>query len=216
MGSRFQIPAGAFLRISSVSGHVSVIAEDRADLEVDPPDRRIELEDGGRTVHVHARSTNLTIRCPRASNVAVGSVSGHIKLEGSFGAVKATTISGHIEIGSAGGDVDVRSVSGHLTVEACGGRCQLNTKSGRISVGRVEKSVRASTLSGRIEVGTAGHDDVDLKTISGAVSVHVEGGRKPRARLRSLSGHVKCECPQGSDFDIKASTISGSIEVAGQ
>lgn len=215
MGTRFQIPPGAFLRIASISGHVSVIAEERADLEIDPPERRIELEDGGRTVHIQARSTSLIIRCPQGSDVAVGSVSGHIELEGRFGSVKATTVSGHIQIDSASGDVDVRSVSGHLSVDACGGRCQLNTKSGKITVGRVEKAVRASTLSGRVELGTAGREDVEIRTISGGITVRIAGAKHPHPRLRSLSGHIRCDCLQGSDFEIKATTISGSIDIAG-
>jgi DUF4097 and DUF4098 domain-containing protein YvlB len=216
MGSRYDFPAGATLRITNVSGHVTVLAEDRPDLEVEPPKHRPETEEGGRTVYLRAVSSHLQVRCPAGADVVVGSVSGHIKLEGHFGSVRASTMSGHIEVGRASGDVDARSVSGHLTVEACGGRCQLNTKSGRISVGRVEKAVRASTLSGHVDVGTAGQDDVEIKTVSGGVRVEVEGGRKPRARLRSLSGRVRCECPEGADFDIKASTLSGSIEVTGQ
>ncbi len=213
MSIRFPLPAGAALRVLTASGRVTVTAEDRDDLEIDPPDRRVELKDGGRTAEVRSRSGSLDIRCPRLTDISVGAISGHIQLIGEFGSVKVSAVSGHIEVDSAAGDLDVRSVSGHLTVNACRGRCQLNTKSGHITVGNVGGAARATTISGHVELGTSGQGEVELRTISGKVLVRVPPGRHPRAHLRSLSGRIRCDCPQGSDFDLKASTISGAIEV---
>jgi DUF4097 and DUF4098 domain-containing protein YvlB len=68
-------------------------------------------------------------------------------------------------------------------------------------------------MSGNIGLGTAGTDDVDVKTISGKVEVLVDDGRSPRINFRSISGRTHCECPQGTDFEINASTISGSVEI---
>ena len=215
MGARFEIPPGARLRVATASGHISLIAEDRQDLEVEPPDRRVELEHGGRVVDVRSRSSNLEIRCPRGIDVSIGAISGHVRLAGEFGSVKVSAVSGHIEVDSTQGDVDVRAVSGHLSVKACGGRCKLNTKSGRITVGRVEKEAHASTISGNVELGTAGGGDVEVKTISGRVTVRVVGERHPRVRMRSFSGKTVCDCPQGSDFEVRASSLSGTVEIVG-
>lgn len=214
MNVSFPWPAGATLRVTSVSGHVTIIAEERPDLLVETPKRRVELSDDGRTVTVRTITQRLTMRCPTGADVVVGAVSGHIRLEGVFGSVRAATVSGHIELDRSAGDADLRSVSGHLTVGECAGRCQLNTKSGHISAARAESALRACTLSGRIEVGTTGGDGVEVRTVSGGVRIEVEGQRLPRAHLRSLSGAVRCDCPQGGDFDLKASTVSGSIEVS--
>ncbi len=214
MAARFQIAPDAHLRVVSVSGTISIIAEERSDLEIDPPARHVHLHDGGRTVEIKSGSGALRIRCPRGTSVSVGAVSGSVHLDGVFGDVKVSAISGHIEVDSAAGDVDVRSVSGHLSVNTCGGRCQLNTKSGSIRVGHVEGAIRASTLSGRVELGTAGRDEVEIRTISGGISIHVPPGRAPSVRMRSISGRLRCDCPQGSDFEIKAATVSGSVEIA--
>ncbi len=216
MGSRFQIPGGAALRVASLSGSVSVVAEDRADLEIDPPDRRVELLDGGRIVEIKSRSSSLQIRCPSGTDVSVGAVSGHVRLTGQFGSVKVSGVSGHIEVDSASGDVDVRSVSGSLSVNSCGGRCQLNTKSGSVRIGKVEKAARISTISGSVDLGTAGQEDIEIRSVSGRITVRVPEGRHPRARLRTLSGRLRCDCPQGSDFEIKARTISASVEVTSE
>jgi len=214
MGARFQIPPDASLRVVSISGTISIIAEERSDLEIDPPARHVKLHDGGRAVEIKSGSGALRVRCPRGIDVCVGAVSGSVHLEGAFGNVKVSAISGHVEVDSAAGDVDVRSVSGHLSVNTCGGRCQLNTKSGSIRVGHAEGAIRASTLSGRVELGTAGRDEVEIRTISGGISIHVPPGRAPRVRLRSISGRLRCDCQQGADFEIKAATVSGSVEIA--
>ncbi len=212
MSVRYDLPAGVSLRVLSGSGEVTVSAEERSDLEVDPS-RHVEFKNG--TVEIRSRSGSLSVRCPKLTNISVGVISGHVRLEGEFGSVKVSAVSGSIEIDSAAGDLDVRSVSGHLTVKTCRGRCQLNTKSGHIRVDDVGGATQASTVSGRVEVGIRGGGDVELKTISGSVSVRMLEAKRPRVRFRSLSGRLRCECPQGTDFDLKASTISGSLEVTG-
>jgi len=213
MSARHALPTGASLRVLSGSGEVVISAEERNDLEVDPP-RHVEFKNGG-TVEIRSRSGSLNIRCPRMINISVGVISGHVRLEGEFGSVKVSAVSGSIEVDSAEGDLDVRSVSGHLTVKRCRGRCQLNTKSGHIRVEDVGGATQAATMSGRVEVGTRGQGDMELKTISGSVSVRVLESKYPRVKFRSLSGRLRCDCPQGTDFDLKASTISGSLEVTG-
>src|SRR3990170_2462328 len=197
MGIQHPLQPGASLRILTSSGQIVVTAEERDDLDVEPPDRRVEMKDGGRTAEVKSRSGSLRVRCPKGTDVSVGAISGHIRLAGQFGSVKVSAVSGHIEIDSASGDVDVRSVSGHLSVNTCGGRCQLNTN------------------SGSVEVGTAGEEEVVVKSISGGVTVRVAEGKRPHIKVRTLSGKLRCDCPQGTDFDIKASTFSGSVEVTG-
>jgi DUF4097 and DUF4098 domain-containing protein YvlB len=212
MSARYEIPPAARLRISSMSGSIKVIAEDRSDVETDPG-RRMELVDGERIAQIKSTSSSLHVRCPLGTDVSAGTVSGGVKLAGRFGSVKVATISGSIEIDVASGDVDLRSVSGSLSVEACGGRCQLNTKSGSIAVGHVEKGIRASSLSGSVELGTAGLEDVEIRNVSGRLRVRVSNERAPHIRLRSVSGRLRCDCPEGTDFEIRATTISGSLEV---
>lgn len=211
MGSRHAYPPGHRLDLASASGAITVIAEDRDDLEVDPPDRHVKLKE--HKVQIHAMSSSLVVRCPRGIPVTAGTISGNIRLQGEFGSVKLGTVSGHIEVDSVS-DLDVRSVTGNLEAETCSGRCQMNTKSGKIIIGHVEKAIHASTISGTVEVGTSGQEEVEVKSVSGRVVIRVPEGRQPRLKTRTLSGRVNCECVQGSDFEVKASTVSGSIEVS--
>ncbi|HVP05870.1 MAG TPA: DUF4097 family beta strand repeat-containing protein [Dehalococcoidia bacterium] len=214
MGTRYSIPPGARLKVLGVSGKVRVISEGRTDIEIDPPERRIEIHDDGRVMETRSRSTNLEIRVPHGLNVSIGTVSGDVELDGRFGTVKVSSVSGSIKIGDTAGDADIRSIAGQIVVGDCGGCCRANTKSGRIAIEHVGGEVLAHTMSGSIQVGTAGRDEVSLKTISGRLEVHVDRGRAPRAKLRTLSGKISNALPPGDDFELRASTISGSIEVS--
>ena len=80
----------------------------------------------------------------------------------------------------------------------------------------VEGPTHASTISGGVEIGTAGSDEVELKMVSGGAKVTVFGAKLPRVRFNSLSGKMHCECKQGSDFDLKVRSISGSLEIKGR
>jgi DUF4097 and DUF4098 domain-containing protein YvlB len=213
MGSRYNAAPGASLKIASASGQIRVTAEERDDFEIDPPDRRVEVREDGKAIEVHSKSSSLHVRCPIGTSVKVGAMSGSVKLEGTFGSVKVNAVSGSIGVGTAQGDVDIRSVSGSVSIESCGGECSINSKSGRISIGRVSKGARVATISGSLELGTAGENDVEVKTISGRVKVEVAGSKHPRVRFRTLAGKLHCDCPQGNDFEIRAASVSGSVDI---
>lgn len=214
MGATYPFPTEGKLRILGGSGGVRVVAEERDDVEVEPPGITVETKDA--VLEVRSRSGGISVRCPTGIRVAVGVISGGVRLEGAFASVKVSAVSGNVYVGSVRGDVDVRSVSGSLTVESCGGNCVLNTKSGRISVGHVEKDLHAATISGTIEAGASGQGYVEVKSISGSIRLSVPRERRPNLKFRTLSGRVRCDCPQGDDFDVKAWTLSGSIEITGE
>jgi DUF4097 and DUF4098 domain-containing protein YvlB len=135
------------------------------------------------------------------------------ELEGEFGSVKVSAVSGSVEVGHALGDVDIRSVSGNLSVERADGECSLNSKSGRITVGRVGRLAKAATISGKVDLTTDGAADVEVKTISGHVSLKVPPGKAPRIKFRSLAGKLRCDCEQGDDFEVRAASVSGSVDI---
>ena len=107
-------------------------------------------------------------------------------------------------------------MSGSVHVKNCGGTCDVSSKSGNVRIDHVEGSAHASTISGGVEIGTAGRQEVELKMVSGGAKVTVLGEKQPRVRFNSLSGKMHCECKQGSDFDLKVRSISGSLEIKGR
>ena len=67
--------------------------------------------------------------------------------------------------------------------------------------------------SGNVDVGLVGPGHVDIKALSGSVTVSVPRGARPATRLKALSGDVHCESPAGDDGEIKVKTLSGNIQV---
>jgi DUF4097 and DUF4098 domain-containing protein YvlB len=243
MGSQYELPPNGRIRVLSASGGVTVIAEERDDVDVEPGQRGVELREGGHGRHRHHRgllghlrshehgegerqhrpvlevkskSGSIEVRCPLGTDVSVGAISANVKLKGSFGSVKVSAVSGGVEIDTVTGDLDARAVSGNIAVKRCAGRCDVSSKSGRVRVERVEGPTHASTISGAVEIGTAGSDEVELKMVSGGAKVTVLGEKQPRVHFNSLSGKMHCECKQGSDFDLKVRSISGSLEIKGR
>ena len=240
MGSQYELPPDARIRVLSASGGVTVIAEEREDVDVEPGQRAVELKDRrGRHRHrqrhwlghlrshehdegerqhrpvleVKTKSGSVEVRCPLGTDVSVGAISGNVKFVGTFGSVKVSAVSGGIEIDTATGNVDARAVSGSVRVKNCGGSCDVSSKSGNVRIDHVEGSAHASTISGGVEIGTAGRQEVELKMVSGGAKITVLGDKQPRVRFNSLSGKMHCECKQGSDFDLKVRSISGSLEI---
>jgi len=213
MSTRHRLPPGARIKAVTASGSIVVIAEEREDVQIEPETRHVGLSEDGHRLEIKSKSSSLEIRCPAGTNVSAGTISGSIELRGLLGTVKASAVSGGIKIDRANGDVDIRSVSGSLRVESCGGECNANTKSGNIGVTHVGKAARAATISGSVQLGTDGQAEVLVKTISGSITVRVPEGRYPHVRFRTLSGRLHCDCPQGTDFEISAHSLSGSMEV---
>jgi DUF4097 and DUF4098 domain-containing protein YvlB len=216
MPANYTVQPGGKVRIGAASGSVKVIAEDRQDVQVDRTDLHVEHEEEGRILNIKSKSRSFEVRVPTGTNVSVGAMSGSVTLEGEFGNVKVSAMSGSVSVDRARGNVDIRSVSGSLQVKRCEGDCHLTTKSGGVYAGMVGGGVRAATMSGRVDVGTQGRDDVEVKAISGSLSVRIAGGKTPRVRMRSLSGRIVSDVPQGNDFEIKGSTLSGNMEITAE
>jgi DUF4097 and DUF4098 domain-containing protein YvlB len=222
------------LRISTRSGRIDVIAEDRADVLVEKGGRQVEPEDGdGGRLTVTARSSRVLARVPLGTDVVVGSVSGRVTLTGRLGACGVTTVSGRVTVESVE-SFEGRTASGRLKVGACAGRMRIDAGTGRVSIGscgdlaasavsaRIEVdaasgSLQVRTVSGRIAVtATAEVPQVRAESVSGRITVSLPTGVAPVQRYASRAGSIRSEVPDGGDTRggaIEARTISGSIRV---
>lgn len=228
---RIELALGATLRLQSRSGRIHVIAEQRDDVEAETDSLEWFTDDKDGTLNLRSSrggSKTLTVRCPKDTDIGIGTQSGSVRLEGKFGNVFVTTMSGDIEI-EAAEEADARSMSGRLTIGTCLGRCRLNavsgtisghdldsvhagTVSGSIKFDRVMGDVRAKSVSGSIEIASLGDGNVTVKTVSGKVHIALPPGTEPQTVFKTR-GHVTCEFASGRDCRIEAASLSGSIEV---
>lgn len=210
------------VRISNGNGRVRVIAEDRDDVAVDGG--TTDEADGLTTVTSH--SDRVVVRVPIGTDVVVGTSSGRITVDGSVGALAATTESGRIEIESAR-TVDARAETGAITVEHAVEMCRARANTGRIEVGRsgaadvstttgrielkqVDGPVHAHCVSGRIRIEMLAPHDVDADTVSGSVRVSMPSG----TRVHLLDGKDDdTPAPPDCHCSVRASSVTGRVSV---
>jgi DUF4097 and DUF4098 domain-containing protein YvlB len=214
----------ARLRIVSKSGNVDVVAN-ADDLSVKGGSFVAE-SDG--SFLVTAGSKNLEVRCAPGTDLIVGTMSGSVRVEGRVGAARVASKSGSIEIDDAR-EVDARTASGRVVVRECEASCRVVVTSGSIRVGksghasvagvsgsiRVEETDAADVknVSGSISVGCTGIGRISIRSVSGTVEVSVPSDIAPATHLKSISGRIKSECPNGTDGEIDVKTVSGTVRV---
>jgi len=228
---RFDLPFGVRLRVQSRSGRVHVIAEEREDVQAETDALEWRGEDDGAALLVRSArggSKPITVRCPVDTDVIVGTQSGSVRLEGKLGDVSVTTMSGSIEVDDAG-DADLRTMSGKVALGTCRGRCRISAVSGTVTGGdadsvyvqtisgniafkRVFGDVRVRSVSGSVDVMALGDGAIAVKTVSGKVRIAVPEGTAPKMAIKTR-GKVFCECEEGSDCRLDATSMSGTIEV---
>jgi DUF4097 and DUF4098 domain-containing protein YvlB len=214
------------LAIATRSGHVRVVAEDRADVAV-RGGALVEEPGGGLRVNA-APSGDVEVRCPIGTSVVVGTASGRVELDGALADVSVTTRSGRITLEHAA-NADLRTMSGRVDVGTCDGSCRVvaasgsvrveraheidvTTKSGRVDADRVTRATVVSA-SGSVELATGEQPVVQVRSHSGSVEIALPRGTHPAAQLASRSGRVENECPSGDDGHIDVSTTSGRVSV---
>ena len=213
----------------------------RAGLSREERVRRIEanppIEQTGNVVRIgriddpdlqNGVSISYTLTVPADSSLRSKTGSGSHRIEGVRGNVHAATGSGSIaarEVGS----VTASAGSGSIDVERADGLVRMNTGSGQIRATRVNGAIAARTGSGGIDVVQSGSGDVEVSSSSGTVRIRGVNGRlrasttsgglnvegKPAGdwELSAASGGIHVDVPDGSGFDLDATTSSGSIDV---
>jgi hypothetical protein len=89
-----------------------------------------------------------------------------------------------------------------------GSRLEISSVSARVKVAGVEGAHSLHSVSGSIE-GDAAGDSLDVKTVSGDVSLR-GSGRPGKTRVSTVSGDVRLEHTAG---EVEAGTVSGSLDL---
>ena len=212
------------IEISSSSGVVEVVAEERDDVEVSGG-RRSE-QDG--MIVIDAGSSNVAVRCPVGSALRVGVDSGGVTIAGLLGDVRVTSSSGRVAIGRVA-SADVRSASGKVTVEECEGDCRVVVASGAAEIGRaarLDATLKSGSLvagpvdeasvtvkSGSARIRATGAGDVKVRSYSGIVTVEFPPGVCPHCVVDAQSGAFNCEPEMGDDCNVSVEAMSGDVSV---
>ena len=224
-----ELPGRLLLRIATVSGTVTVMADDRPDIFVERGGNAGPLIDGVVEVHPQRPSSSVTVRCPTGADLVVGTGSGSVELRGRLGSVSVTSSSGSIRVAEVA-EADLRTSSGSVRVADCDSGCRVSTKSGGVTVDetgsadistvsgtirieRVTGAAQARTVSGGVTIASDAQGPVRAQTVSGGVTVHLPPGVRPALRVTG-AGKVRGRCEEGDDVTVEVTTISGTVEVS--
>ena len=211
-------PAPARLHVSSGSGDVQIVAEERSDVRVDT-----QLRHGlwRPTASQRLSGSTLTIggTCPAWAGVAIDlcrvvfvvrvPFATEVALEGSSGDLSVTNLRAAADLRISSGDVHALDVAGPLTIVASSGDVHVDGYRGA--------ALTARTSSGDVDVRTA---LVAQQLIASASSgdVHVEvpdGPYRIAAHTQSGDQHVSLVNDPSATNAIEATTSSGDVDVEG-
>src|SRR2546421_376943 len=138
-------------------------------------------------------ASELTLEAPPNPTVRITARSGSVRVTGEQRTDVVVTGARHAEV-VADGSVEIKGRSGSVTA-------------------RLVDGAKVKAGSGNVEIGLAGSGHLDVKALSGSVTVSVPRGTRPATRLKTLSGNVQIAPDVGDDGEIRVKTLSGSIRV---
>ena len=214
------------VEVSNTSGSVVVTAWPRNEVEVTGTlgsgSERLEFSSAGGTTRVkvvlptvsgHVDSTDLVIKVPAGSSLAVNTVSADIRAQGVRGAQRLQSVSGDLKTEVAAEDVECKTVSGNVTVTGSGQPALLTitTVSGDASVTRVAGEVNGNTVSGNFTIAMGDASRSRLRSTSGDLGLKGRLAGEARLDFESISGDVRLDlaAPVSAEFDV--SSFSGDI-----
>jgi DUF4097 and DUF4098 domain-containing protein YvlB len=214
------------VEISNISGHVDVTAWARNEVEVTGElgkgAERLEISRTGNVVRVkvilpskssRAESSELFVKLPAGSSLAINTVSADIGVRGLRGSQRLQSVSGNLRTEAAAEDVECKTVSGDVNVAGSGQRALLTvtTVSGDAAVTKVAGEVNGNTVSGDFTVAMGEASRSRLRSTSGNLGLTGKLAADARLDIESISGDVRLDLagPVGAEFDV--SSFNGQI-----
>jgi DUF4097 and DUF4098 domain-containing protein YvlB len=218
-------PGGA-VEISNVAGTVRVTGWDRNEVEVTGElgegTERLDFAVVDKVTRVkvilpnrsnNVEETNLVVRVPAASRLAVTTVSADIEVQDVTGAQRLQTVSADIRTEAAAEDVECKSVSGDVAVNGSGKKAlvTITTVSGDAMALKVAGEVNANTVSGNLTLGLGETTRSRLRSTSGDLTMASVLAADGRLDIESISGDVRLELhgPVNAEFDV--TSFNGEI-----
>lgn len=216
----FDEPVNA-LQVRTVSGAVNVVATDGpARLEVtelDGPPLEVSLQAGTLTVGYEDlawrdfswKSISGFIDSWRRRRHAVVSlaVPAHARVE--LGTAAADSV-----VSGISGRVTVRGASGDTTLLRISGPVEASSLSGSIDAQSVSGDLRIQTVSGELTVVEGSADRLHANSVSGSITVDLDGREPADVHLNTVSGEVAVRVPHSADTGVEAGTTSGQVSTA--
>jgi hypothetical protein len=221
----FAVGEAPRLSVSNVRGSITVLSEERDDIQVtavkhldgrgDPERTEVQMYQEGDRVVVKTRYRNennwlnklrgdricavdYTVQIPAHCDVGVSQVKGTIHVSGVTGQVKVNAVEGAVELHEIAGRTRVHAVSATVDGDGWRGRDQVDTVSGPVQIADAQLSrFKTNTVSGDLSLETTVDDDglYDFHSVSGDVTFYLPPERGVESHGTTLSGQLFCDLP---------------------
>lgn len=245
---QFDAVDGGRAEIDVAAGSVEVREGTAGSIEVTvegPEADRWRVRQSGATVSVEppsgsvrrVRSVRIAVVAPPGTEIDVRSASAGVVVGGRMGPIRVRTASGDVRLGdaarirvdSASGDVraghvesvvECSTASGDVDVVRAGGRLDVSTASGDVRVDAADDDVVIGTASGDVRIERFGGSSIQVKCISGDVSIGLPAGIRVEPDIVTLSGRTILPTPASSDATgerrvvrVGLRTVTGDIRI---
>lgn len=220
------VPPGGSVEISNTAGRVTVTGWDRNEVEVTGTlgdgSERLEFATQGKVTRVrvvlphktwHVEDTDLIVKVPAGSGLAVSATSADIHVRGVRGAERLQSVSGDVDAEAGAEDIECQTISGDVIFAGSGQKGLLNitTVSGDALISNVAGELNGNTVSGTFRISLGNTTRSRLRTTSGDVSMASRLAADARLDFESISGDIRLDLagPVNAAFDV--SSFSGEI-----
>ena len=180
----------------------------------------------------------IEVRAPHGSSLSFTTASADVKADGRLGdvrgrtasgdvsvpsaaSVRVETASGDLRVGEVAGDASLKSASGDVKVGSVGGTLDASVVSGDLRVGSALQGGSAAAVSGDIELGAVTEGELNVRTVSGDVTVGVTRGSRVHVDVTTVSGDLSSDFDldgsgdegEGPLLDVRGKTVSGDLRL---
>jgi hypothetical protein len=161
---------------------------------------------GGPDIRFGTPELRLRITAPTGASLDIRTKSADVRARGTYNAAEIKTASGDLQVEDAG-SARIKTASGDVHVDRSRANLEVQSVSGDLHVGTVGGDLRASLVSGDVYVRDNG-GSINTNTVSG--DQHYEAVLNGRVELKAISGDVTVGVRRGARVYVDANTVSGS------
>lgn len=210
--------------IENISGEITIIGWDKESVtvkgELDDKAEKLIFEQEGNTINIkvelpsygswNSDGSELIIHMPANLRVNFESVSSDVELKNLTNNVTVKTVSGDIKATELSKRIELSSVSGNIKTKSLQGKITLATVSGDIDDNNSAGHMQLQAVSGEI-TSTSRANEVFINNISGNTEVNLV--QVDELRVSTVSGDTKVSLHLQSNGVVKASSVSGAVEL---
>jgi hypothetical protein len=160
----------------------------------------------------HNCVSDLQVRVPARSALAIQVVSAETSISGVSGALEVESVSGNVNISGDSKRIEAKAVSGEIEVTAGAGRVSAEAVSGEVTIQAAGGEVDGSTVSGRVTLRGGPFERVSLEAVSGDTEFDGELTPDARVDISNHSGAVDFRLQGTPSGEFEVSTFSGDIK----